>query len=211
MRIVVEGVDGAGKSTLSKALTEIFNAQYVNTSGSGTDTSLLKKTLDADPGNNLLSRFNYYLSSVESAVRRLTNDPNVVFDRYFYSTFATHMALDKIHCASENRQAILDTEKTVNQTMPAPDVAIFLYVDKPERALRLVMRDMKHNIHLDRDDEFANQTSLNFRNIAAKLKGGHTRVLEIETSGLSKEEVLERSVRFIKGSIAAKVPTLQSR
>src|SRR5882762_7072766 len=90
--IVLEGIDGAGKSTVSRRLAKAIGAKLYRTPPPG--FSATRRIIDADA--ELPSRFLFYLSSVvyaSEAIRKLIRQQHVVCDRYLVTTVAYHRAM----------------------------------------------------------------------------------------------------------------------
>lgn len=87
--LVFEGVDGSGKTTLSKSLAERVGAVYLRTPGS--EFAQMRAYIDngTQPDTKLL----YYLSSVIEAsakIRQLRETQPVICDRYVWSSLIPH-------------------------------------------------------------------------------------------------------------------------
>ena len=127
--IVLEGVDGSGKSTVAKRLAEDVQADLVRTPPP--DFLPIRHLMDTT--TNVEARFLYYLSSVchtSDFIRKSLYKKHVICDRYFASTLACHRALG------------LDLDWDYSQ-LPflRPDFSFLLdVIDERERQRRLAQR-----------------------------------------------------------------------
>ncbi len=90
--IVVEGLDGVGKTTCVKMLAEMMNGCYYKT-----PSSIFQQMRgEVDSNNDLVTRFLFYLSAVSSAsteIKKLLEKKDVLCDRFIRSTIAFHRAM----------------------------------------------------------------------------------------------------------------------
>lgn len=90
MMIVLEGIDGVGKSALSRQLAKRLDATLLKAPPA--EYGLTGEYLDRDP--TTMSHFLFYLSGAvsvsEQADRLISMGGRVVCDRYVYSSFAYH-------------------------------------------------------------------------------------------------------------------------
>jgi thymidylate kinase len=126
--VVVEGIDGTGKSTIARLVAAKLRGEYYKTP----PTPFASVRAAIDERMDSLSRFYFYLSSVCSAASEigiiLERKP-VVCDRYIYSTYAYHFVMDP-----KLRQCKLPL------SILMPDLAILLTVNEETRKLRLRQR-----------------------------------------------------------------------
>src|SRR2546422_940162 len=90
--IVVEGIDGTGKTTVARRLATAIRAKYLRTPPPRFDS--LRKYVDKEA--SVETRFLFYLCSVAYAsdiIRRELTKRDVVCDRYLGTTLAYHRAL----------------------------------------------------------------------------------------------------------------------
>lgn len=126
--IVIEGLDGTGKSTVCQFLAEHFQAQL--RSSSSALPSDLRQSVDAS--GSLEVRFNLYrlgVSIVADEVTRTLARRAVVCDRWIYSTIAYHRAL-----GADVRLA------DVQSLLDLPDHAFCLLAPDHERRRRMERR-----------------------------------------------------------------------
>lgn len=131
--ITIEGVDGVGKTTVSKLLTEEMNATYYKSPG---DVFLNFKTKVESP-LNIFGRYSFYRLAVQSdseKIKKNLESCTVVSDRYIASTFVYHSVMDpdikKIH----NEIGILK-----------PDFSFLLVASSKVRDQRILSRNESIN------------------------------------------------------------------
>jgi len=127
--IVVEGIDGTGKTTVAHRLARAIGGKYIRTPPPPFDSARQY----VDKQGSLDTRFLFYLCSVSYAsdvIRRELTRRDVVCDRYLGSTIAYHRALG------------LRLDWNMEElTLVAPDYAFLLEVsDESERMKRIRRR-----------------------------------------------------------------------
>ena len=124
--IVLEGIDGAGKSTVSRLLADSIGATLIRTPQRGFSDA---RTL-IDEEAELQSRFFFYLSTVLFAsekIKRLLKDSHVVCDRYIVSTLGYHKSLG------------LDLKFDLSSIeLTKPDFTFFLRLDDEDERQRRI-------------------------------------------------------------------------
>jgi dTMP kinase len=186
--VVIEGVDGVGKTTIAKALAERMNGVYFRT-----PSPTLEEFARADTMGNVIylrqyidqfarvsprTRFVFYLFCVAEAVnhiRQLLKMQDVICDRFVASTLVYHRVLDP-------GLAAVDVAWAVELK---PDHQFLLdIVDDYEHVRRLDGRLLRSDKLLEQNLAFLNTVKSEFRQL-----GLHT----IDTTG--------RSVASIVGEI----------
>jgi len=121
MFIVIEGLDGTGKSTIAKALAEEIGAEVLSTPGK--EFNNIREQLDNIYQDNHQARQLFYMSSVVSIseqVRELIcKGKTVIVDRYFLSTQVYHQWK-----SNNNHFELID----VTNRMLTPDITIYLHL-----------------------------------------------------------------------------------
>ncbi|TKF04635.1 dTMP kinase [Vibrio kanaloae] len=134
MFIVIEGLDGSGKSTVSKHLAEKLNAKFLTTPGAGFKE--VRKQLDTVFEHNTKARQLFYMATVlnvaSEAQRLIDSGQNVVVDRYWLSTQVYH------HWMSNGQCYTLDE---VESELLAPDLTVYLDLPVDERIARINNRN----------------------------------------------------------------------
>ena len=126
--VCLEGVDCVGKTTVAELLARRINAAYYKSPGG----VYAKERKIVDESINPLRRYFYYRAAVQydsGMIADLLKISPVVCDRYIYSTFAVHAAMDaKI-------QALFEVTGLV-----IPDYVFLLTADERVRRKRLAQR-----------------------------------------------------------------------
>ena len=128
MFIVIEGLDGVGKSTLAKELARYYVGIAMDTPGTGL-RPLESQVLDA-LGGHQTARCLFYAASVLAAGQKAQqlskSGETVIMDRYWLSTIAYARA----------RDVTVDLS-ALEAIVPAPSVTILLTLDESERQRRI--------------------------------------------------------------------------
>src|SRR6266699_3916163 len=106
--IVIEGVDGVGKSSVAQLLAKRLRADYFSTPLANSRFAELRTHVDA--GADPLTRYFYYLSCVAAAgveVQHACRRNIVVCDRWVFSTIAYHCAMyEGLRTYSQNTSSL---------------------------------------------------------------------------------------------------------
>ncbi|MDO6505539.1 deoxynucleoside kinase [Colwellia sp. 4_MG-2023] len=136
MFIVIEGLDGVGKSTITQALAETIDAEVLSTPGK--QFKKIREQLESIYQDNHQARQLFYMSTVVSVseqVRELVNKgKNVIVDRYWLSTQVYHQ------WKSENNH--FELVDVANRIL-IPDITIYLNLPLEHRKDRL--KERKNN------------------------------------------------------------------
>lgn len=171
--VVVEGVDGVGKTTLAKRIAEEFRFFYLYTPQP--PLASIRKEIEAL--RSYRSRFFYYLASnitVQDLIEeKLESGISVVIDRYVYSTFIMHKHLG------------VDVSCVEMEQLPIrwPDIGILLTADTAIRESRKEKRG-----EMVRHDTPIEQLSF----VLDKAQDGYrafSELQEINTNSLSQDQV----------------------
>lgn len=181
--IVLEGLDGSGKSTAAKAIARRLGAVCIHTPP-GPFNAIRS---DIDFNADLETRFFFYLSSVgfaSSMAQKLLQQGDVVCDRYLASTVAYHAVMG-VSLARQIRP----------ETFLRPDISIFLSVsDEAERRRRIALRGHRTAADgLTDDDSFRDRLLREFSEFEMEV---------VETTGRSPDEVVDAALKLI----SAKTP-----
>lgn len=142
--IVLEGVDGSGKSEISARLAKKFNATHIE-SPIGAFKTIRQHVDDA---LNDTGRFLFYLASnfdLSEYVRNKRKDEMVICARYFHSTM--------IGYASRQGLKVEDFYKNLPvslESLEQPSKTIFLYVSESVQRDRIESREFQGNSPTDR-------------------------------------------------------------
>lgn len=127
--IVIEGIDGVGKTTCAKLLARKINAFYYKTPA----RIFCKIRKDIENLQDLRLRFVFYLASVfhaSSEIDKLLMKKPVVCDRYIYSTIIYHKALGV-------NLSFIDFNKIL---ISSPDFCFYLFASEDICRRRLIKR-----------------------------------------------------------------------
>jgi len=212
--VSIDGIDAAGKTTLTKLLVENSNLNFVVVESSRRKDLFpeVREYLNQNIKDNIIARFVYFsvasLLALNEAIEHTKAGKNVILDRSFYSTIAHHRAFDRYYCNGEHLQVIDELSKATEKGMIKPDVAVFIYVDEKERLKRLERRNDSQNNKLDEENTAQEYAQEEFRSIAARLKEENiVKVLEIDTTHLNKQEVAKIVENYIKNIIREANPS----
>lgn len=166
--ICLEGVDAVGKTEISKKLAERLGYRYYKSPGLPFADVRDMVDENVDP----LTRYFFYRAATQNdsrAIAQLLETGGVVCDRYIYSTFAFHGAMDpRIPPLFELTQLVM------------PDHAFILTAREEVRAKRLGARsgltEVEQNLPIQREADRI------FRSFGHPI---------IDTSDTSVEEVVE--------------------
>lgn len=179
--VVVEGMDGTGKTTVSKRLAERLPAFYYCTPPE--EFSVMRKWVDREV--TIEARYVFYLTALVLAgkeIKELLKSVSVVCDRYVLSTTAYHLALGL-------PSKYLEAVSTID--LPRPTITFYLHCEENERLKRIGQRG-------------ASAMDLEHTRIASKIghefeKADATRI-DTTYKDVDKvvDEILEHILRFIE-------------
>lgn len=184
--IVLEGLDGCGKSTIARKLSEELICKIYKTPHYLFDQ--IREIIDEEASTD--ARFFFYLSSVLDAsekIERLLDESHVVCDRYIYSTLCYHYVLNpKLSSFNIDCLDIL-----------RPDFAFYLRASYQERLKRISIREHKNL------DEFPinNYHSKDFLRKVEREFNNLKDVILIDTDKVSVDEVTKKIQKHITISI----------
>jgi dTMP kinase len=152
--VCIEGIDGVGKSTVSRKLAAALSGTYYKTPPPPYDS--MRAIIDQKVGP--CARFYFYLSAVSFAsveIGALRRIQPVVCDRYIYSTLAYHITMDE--CFRGH---------TLPPSLLMPDATFLLVAGETERLRRLVGRKEElssHDSTLEANREYLAAVEREFR------------------------------------------------
>ena len=185
--IVFEGLDGTGKTTLSKSFAAAIGAVWTTTPGDDVRAQL-RAQADIVFADDPISQQLFYATSVahesRTIAKMLAQGRDVVVDRYWLSTWVY----------AQTRTAWLDLAAIENALIPA-DWTILVELPDGERRQRLQSRGTTA----------ADRLTLN-ADMAAKLRGLYRLGLKrpvagkgytLDASGLNEEAAVEQTSKII--------------
>lgn len=135
MFIVIEGLDGCGKSTVSTALAKMLNAQLLTSPDK--ELKEVRKVTDMVFDNNVKARQMFYMASIlkasEDAKELNLQGKPVVLDRYWLSTQVYHAWM------SNGKQFKC---REVELVLHQPTLTVYLDVPAEVRANRIKARNV---------------------------------------------------------------------
>ncbi len=161
--VVIEGMDGTGKSTHAKKLAEQFGLVYFREPGSVSSAESIRDVLmkvEMSKEAQALLFIGARIEFVNNAlIPTLKSGKSVILDRYFFSTMAyQHGALP------------WSVFTELHKTMPQPDKVLLLECD-PEVALG---RSQEENVMEREGIEFFRELATRYKNV---VKGHNTTIL----------------------------------
>ena len=172
--ICIEGVDCVGKTEVAKSLADRLKAFYYKTPGGLSEDERMAVYNLTDP----CQRYTAYRAAAARDSQAITNilmTSSVVCDRYIYSTFAMHAAMDDTLASRFEVGGLL-----------IPDHVFLLTADEEVRKRRLFARP--HHLQLEDNIPLQNKADGLFK------EQGHTIV---DTSTTTVDEVVEILLRYL--------------
>lgn len=176
--VVIEGIDGVGKTTCAKSIADKMNAfLYKTPSGIFEKT---RKEIEKLKDNQV--RLAFYLASViyaSNKINKLVPHQVVICDRYIYSTIAYHKALG------------VDLSYINFKKLPIlfPDFCFYLYATEKERRQRMAHREQSIASASDAALEENEILQQKIHQEFIKLP-----IIPVNTSKLSVDEVCEKII-----------------
>lgn len=185
--IVLEGVDGSGKTTAAHCIAQELNYEYFKTPG---DIFSAVRPLFEDK-SHINGRLFFYLSTVlyasEEIKKALKQKKGVICDRYIYTTLCYQKAMGA--CVSQ------ELEKEIISKLQMPDLTIFLYANKQARHERLSKRRRGAGY---RGDQWIEQND-NMQEQLVKLFLQYP-VITLDNSSLNKEQTCQAIINLISSA-----------
>lgn len=145
--IVIEGLDGIGKSTVVNNLPNYLNAKIIKT-----PPEVIKpfRQIFAED-NNTDVRLTYYMVgnfiAAEEVKKTLNSGNNVIMDRFYASTMAYIIGK-----SNDELPTIADKVFDWPKHLYKPDYMFVLTMNESDRIERLVNRSIKENNQLSKED-----------------------------------------------------------
>ncbi len=187
--IVLEGVDGSGKTTAAHYIAQKLNYEYFKTPG---DIFSAVRPLFEDK-SHVNGRLFFYLGTVlyasEEIKKTLERGRGVICDRYIYTTLCYQKAMGA--CVSQ------ELEKEIISKLQMPDLTIFLYADKQARHERLNKRRQGTGY---RGDQWIEQND-NMQEQLVKLFLQYP-VITLDNSRLNKEQTCQAIINLLNSAVS---------
>ena len=176
--VVIEGVDGVGKTTLAKKIEREFGYRYIYP----VPDPFKSIRQQVEELGDVEVRFWYYLASnmaLQQVLQHmLTEDKKVVLDRYIYSTMASHQAMG----------ATVDCVDLQKVPYVVPDLAILLTCSPEVRNERILSRGIEKKEYVQREGPILDETEHLIKRY---------NLLEINTTNLTEEQVFAEAKKLI--------------
>jgi thymidylate kinase len=191
MFIVIEGLDGVGKTTTAELLATTLKGEFFSWLHAPYTEALPliwsnESVSEASKHIAFLAAFRHMSDIVASTAYR---GKTVITDRYYFCPFAVHKPL-----AALARETALNFTAT-DLGLTKPDFAFYLALDEESRRKRLATRG-KHlspvEFLLDQNPKFCEQVTENYENMAASGE-----MIRIATEDLSPTETIDAIIRKI--------------
>lgn len=186
--ISIEGMDGVGKSTTCKLLSERIGYKFVEkplhylfdeAEDKFDEYIKIRDRVNANP-NRVFTSWFYGLGSIY--MYEIFKDENIVTDRHFASNYAWSGA--------DNNGEVYDL---LIQKLGKPKLTVILYSPSEIIVNRLISRDVN-----DRDIVKAKKSESIYKRMIDFCKTKELPYLVIDTSNLKPEEVVDRIVEELK-------------
>ena len=204
--IAIEGVNGAGKSTVIENICRRFPGTLSVKSPMDGFMDALKDYFVRNP-QSIVGRVTYFNTAMgytSDIVRNaLAEDPKrlVLTDRYWYTTEASHLSWDSVYNGSKDRHELLEVMDAAKQYLTKPDLVVLIEVDDKERLIRVGGRNDGRNDKWHRpenDAKLFNAFKEEYERIFASLKGENARIARINSTGINSEETTEAVIKEIR-------------
>ena len=186
--ISIEGMDGVGKSTTCKLLSERIGYKFVEkplhylfdeAEDKFDEYIKIRDRVNANP-NRVFTSWFYGLGSIY--MYEMFKDENIVTDRHFASNYAWSGA--------DNNGEVYDL---LIQKLGKPKLTVILYSPSETIVNRLISRDVN-----DRDIVKAKKSESIYKRMIDFCKTKELPYLVIDTSNLKPEKVVDRIVEELK-------------
>lgn len=174
--IAVEGLDGVGKTTVSRILARRLNATYVSLP----PPELLLKTTALFRRHDSLERYLYYLAGVAAVAAVVRPGTLLVADRYVASAHALH-------------QHVPGDAAEILRSLPLPPAALTFYLVAEEASRR--DRLSRRGTPLDPFEQALNANEVFRESVSRRLRsepGTHV----VDTTGCLPEDVADTAMKI---------------
>jgi len=177
--IVIEGMDGVGKTTITKLLAERLEADTYKIPPY--ELNNIRDSIDA---SNEYAKFFYYLSATyytsQNIYLAIESGKNVVCDRYYQTTFSAY---------TDEVMNLVD-KQTIIDKLYKPDFCFLLTVSEEERLKRLYQRE-----YLSADDIESIENDVVRETQMSKYY--EMDMIEIDTTKKTKDDIINEIFKFL--------------
>ena len=192
MFIVIEGLDGVGKTTVANLLAATLQGEFLSWLNPPYEAALPliwdnAEVSEASKHIAFLAAFKHMSDIIESAIYR---DRIVVTDRYYFCPFAVHGPLA---ARAGERPLALSADLL---GLKIPDFAFYLALDETTRRKRLAERGKPQSpveSLLEEDPDFNQWVRRNYENMAASGE-----MTKIDIAGHSPAETIQTIIQTIQ-------------
>lgn len=188
--VVFEGVDGAGKSEVSKLVAEKLSAIHLESPT--TPFSSIRNHVDKNLSDK--GRFYFYMASnfdLSEKILITLRSKSIICARYFHSTVIGYASRQNIDIESVYNSIDVTKKDFIN-----PDLTIFLNVNEDIQRRRINSRGLLKNSQTDykclEDKKYRERLFKNYEYISKKEKW-----YTIDTSTMSINEVADECINII--------------
>lgn len=186
--IAIEGMDGVGKTTVSKLLAKRLGYKFVDKNlrelfddGDSYDNYVrIRDKVNASP-DRLFTAWFYALGNIY--LHTAHEQENIVTDRYFLSNYAWSGA--------DNNAEVYDL---LVKKLGFPDLTVILYADE-----HAILSRLRHRDELDSDIKKVTLAKEKYEKMIYFCEKYKMPYMVIDTSNLSPEEVVEVIMKRIEG------------
>jgi dTMP kinase len=185
--IVFEGVDGSGKSEISKIVSDMLETDYLESPT--LEFKSIRKYID--DYSSSVGRFLFYMTTNLDLSRIVENNvkfKDVICARYYYSTLIGYSAR-----SGKSVNYLMDKLPISEKDFYQPDLTILLYVNRDEQKNRINKRNKGVNSGSDErclyDENYSKDLSEQYLMAARRMDW-----LIIDTSNMTMDEVIKECV-----------------
>lgn len=186
--IAIEGMDGVGKTTVSKLLAERLGYKFVDKNlrelfdenNSCDNYVRIRDKVNASP-DRLFTAWFYALGNIY--LHTAHEQENIVTDRYFLSNYAWS--------GTDNNTEVYDL---LVKKLGFPDLTVILYADE-----HAILSRLRHRDELDSDIKKVTLAKEKYEKMIYFCEKYKIPYMVIDTSNISPEEVVEVIMKRIEG------------
>ncbi|MDP3014807.1 MAG: deoxynucleoside kinase [bacterium] len=189
--IVFEGVDGSGKSEISKIVSDMLDTDYLESPT--LEFKSIRKYID--DYSSPIGRFLFYMTTnldLSRIIEEKVKYRDVICARYYYSTLIGYSAR-----SGKSLNYLMKKLPTSNKDFYQADLTILLYVNRNEQKNRINKRNNGVNSGSDErclyDENYGKDLAKKYLMVAKKLNW-----LIIDTSNMTMDEVVKECILNIK-------------